>query len=181
MEVSKFWTKTKIIILLVLLSIALIVAGAIVLNRARLKKEYIKLENRITNDAAPNYMSYEQIELKDNEYRKIDIKQIREDRLISKRADDCDGYVLVENNDGTNTYRTYLKCKNIYTTTGYGIESKMKKNTVKTQTEKDTQKPNITLIGSSKFLPNKIAFGPSRNSSKFTFTSSSALLSKVFL
>ena len=25
--------------------------------------------------------------------------------------------VLVENNDGTNTYRTYLKCKNIYTTT----------------------------------------------------------------
>ena len=154
MEVSKFWTKTKIIILLVLLSIALIVAGVIVFNRARLKKEYIKLENRITNDAAPNYMSYEQIELKDNEYRKIDIKQIREDRLISKRADDCDGYVLVENNDGTNTYRTYLKCKNIYTTTGYGIESKMKKNTVKTQTEKDTQKPNITLIGSSTMTVN---------------------------
>ena len=154
MEVSKFWTKTKIIILLIILSIILIVSGIIVFNRIRLKKEYIKLENRITNDAAPNYMTYEQIKLKNNQYRKIDIKQIRADKLISKRADDCDGYVLVENISGNYNYRTYLKCKNIYTTNGYGIESTMTKNTTKTQTEKDTEKPNITLIGSSTMTVN---------------------------
>ena len=51
MEVSKFWTKTKIIILVTILVIIGIIVAAIFINRARLKKEYIKLENRITNDA----------------------------------------------------------------------------------------------------------------------------------
>ncbi len=36
------------------------------------------------------------------------------------------------------------------------------------------------LIGSSNSLPNRIAFGPSKNSSKLRFNSSAALLSNVF-
>ena len=149
MEVSKVWTKTKIIILVVFLVIIGIIVAAILINRARLKKEYIKLENRITNDAAPNYMSYEQINLKENQYRKINIRQIQADKLIGSIADDCDGYVIVENSSGLYNYKTYLKCKNIYTTKGYGNQSTMTKNTTKTQTEKDTEKPKITLLGSS--------------------------------
>ena len=39
----------------------------------------------------------------------------------------------------------------------------------------------ITLIGSSKSLPNKIAFGPSRKPSKLIPNSSTALLNSVFL
>lgn len=150
MEVSKFWTKTKIIILITVLVVIGLIVGIIFINRARLKKEYIKLENRITNDAAPNYMTYEQISLKDNEYRKINIRQIQEDKLIPPRASDCDGYVIVENSSGLYKYDTYLKCKNIYMTNGYGKQSSLKKNTAKTQTEKDTKKPTITLLGSSK-------------------------------
>lgn len=149
MEVSKFWTKTKIIILVTILVIIGIIVAAIFINRARLKKEYIKLENRITNDAAPNYMSYEQINLKENQYRKINIRQIQADKLIGSIADDCDGYVIVENSSSLYNYKTYLKCKNIYTTEGYGNQSTMTKNTTKTQTEKDTEKPTITLLGSS--------------------------------
>ena len=40
---------------------------------------------------------------------------------------------------------------------------------------------DITLIGSSKSLPNKIAFGPSKNPSKLIPKSSTALLNNVFL
>ena len=63
MEESRFWTKTKLIILFVFLAIIGIVVGIIFLNRAKLKKDYIKLENQITNQAAPNYMLIEQIDL----------------------------------------------------------------------------------------------------------------------
>ena len=151
MEESRFWTKGKIILGIVILIVIAGIVGLIFLNRARLKKEYIKLENQITNQSAPNYLLYEQIELDDDEYRKINIKSMLKDNLITnKRVNDCDGYVIAENNNGSINYKTYLKCKKIYITEGYGttVTSKTKKqNKTKTQTEKDTIKPVITLLG----------------------------------
>lgn len=149
MEVQKFWTKTKIIILIAILLIIGIVVGAIFIHRAKLKKEYIKLENQF-NNAAPNYLLLEQIELEEDEYRKINIKAIVKDKLvINKRSDDCSGYVIAENNSDNINYNTYLKCKNIYQTEGYGATNSTKKqNKTTTQSEKDTTKPVITLLGS---------------------------------
>ena len=149
MEVQKFWTKTKIILLIVLLVIIGIIIGSILIHRSNLKKEYIKLEKQF-NNAAPNYLLLEQIELDEDEYRKINIKSILKDKLvINKRADDCSGYVIAENSNEVIKYNTYLKCKKIYQTTGYGkVASTKKENKTTTQSEKDTTKPVITLLGS---------------------------------
>ena len=151
MEVTKFWTKTKIIILLVVIAIVGIIVGIHLFNNAKLKKEYIKLERQFTN-ATYNYLMLEKIELKKNEYRRIDIKKIVNDKLVlNKRADDCTGYVIAEKVSGKSKYKTYLKCKNIYQTPNYGktttATATKKENKTKTQTEKDTVKPVITLLG----------------------------------
>lgn len=46
------------------------------------------------------------------------------------------------------TYEAYITCKKIYTTAGYGTKpTKGTVNKQKTQTEKDTEKPKIELIG----------------------------------
>ncbi len=45
-------------------------------------------------------------------------------------------------------YKAYITCKKIYTTDGYGTKpDSNKKNTEKTQTQKDTEKPVIELFG----------------------------------
>lgn len=151
MEVTKFWTKTKIIILLVVLVIIGIIVGIYLFNRSKLKKEYMKLERQFTN-ATYNYLMLEKIELKKNEYRRIDIKKIVNDKLVlNKRADDCIGYVIAEKVSGKSKYKTYIKCKNIYQTPNYGKTTTTTvhktENKTKTQTEKDTIKPVITLLG----------------------------------
>lgn len=150
MEVTKFWTKTKVIILLVLLAIIGAIVGFIFYRRAKLKEEYIELEKRI-NDNVVYYLSLEGIELEEGEYRKIDIKDIFKHKLADKseHKDDCKGYSIAENSKKGYNYSTYLKCKNIYTTVGYGNESTKKENKTKTQTENDTIKPVISIIGTS--------------------------------
>ena len=46
------------------------------------------------------------------------------------------------------SYKAYVSCKNIYITDGYGTTpDKNKENTNKTQSQKDTEKPTITLFG----------------------------------
>ena len=46
------------------------------------------------------------------------------------------------------TYTAYVKCKNIYTTDGYGTKNiEGKENTEETQTENDTEKPKMALFG----------------------------------
>ena len=156
MEETKFFTKGKIITFIVVLAIIGIVVGLIFLSRAKSKKEYMRLETKF-NNAAPNYLLMEKIELEDGEYKKINIKDILKRKIYTdERANDCSGYVIAENIDGKINYTTYLKCKNIYITPGYGAEitNNKKENTTKTQTEEDTTKPVITLLGAKKVTIN---------------------------
>ena len=141
MEVSKFWTKTKIIVLLSILVIIGIVVGSIFLYRNSLKKKYISLESKF-NNSINNYLKAVGLEIEDDNYIETNIKDIinKGGFVTDENAKDCEGYVISVKDGNT----TYLKCKNIYTTEGYGskVVGKTKSNQV-SQTEKDTKKPVI--------------------------------------
>ena len=163
MEETKWLTKTKIIIMASLVLIIGLIVIFIVVHRHNLKKEYIKYESQLEY-AAPNYLLKEKIFLKENEWREIKVKDILKQKLITnKRSSDCDGYVIAqglpdntktkENEKYTSniTYKAYIKCKKIYITEDYGSKKVTgKKNTEKTQSQSDTEKPKITLFGKSK-------------------------------
>ena len=154
MEESKFFTKGKVIIIVSSFVLISIIIGFIFIRRSNLRKAYIKLENQMTN-AAPNYLLLEKITLKTGEYRKININEIIKDKLVTNsKAKDCKGYVIAKNENKSNTYKTYLNCKSIYTTTGYGSKETGTENKTKTQSENDTTKPVITLFGASKITVN---------------------------
>lgn len=151
MEEVKFWTKGKLIFLGVILGIIAIITVSIILYKSNIKKKYIELENQF-NYAAPNYLLKEQITLKKDQWRKIDIKDILKQKLvINNLASNCKGYVLAKaSKSGSSTnYNTYLSCKNKYKTENYGSNTLSKKteNKSKTQSEKDTKKPVIKLLG----------------------------------
>lgn len=151
MEEVKFWTKGKIIALSVFLGIIAVIVGIIFLHRYSLKKEYIELQNQFTY-AAPNYLLKEQITLEKGQWRKINIKDILSQKLvISDLASSCKGYVLANaKTSSTINYNTYLDCNNIYKTEDYGRTlSSKNENKTKTQSQKDTKKPKITLLGDS--------------------------------
>ena len=153
MEETKFLTKTKLIILLSLILLTGLIIGIIMMRKINLTKEYKNYENQLEY-AASNYILKEKISLKENEWIEINVKDILKQKLlVNKRAEDCDGYVIakangIKDSDDNITYNAYIKCKNIYTTDGYGTKpSTGKKNTEDTQTQKDTEKPVINLFG----------------------------------
>lgn len=155
MEETKWLTKTKLIIIIALLLVIVGIITGFFIHRSNLKKEYIKFESQL-RDGAQNYLLREKIILEENEWREINIKEIVKKKLVTNsHASDCSGYVIVksssmdkETGEIANTYSPYIKCKNIYTTDNYGEKpSKETENTDKTQTEKDTTKPEITLFG----------------------------------
>ena len=148
MEETKFLTKTKLIILGALILLVVLTVVVIFVRRNKLKNEYIAYEKQLEY-AASNYLLKEKITLKTNEWREIDVKDILKQKLVTnKRSNDCSGYVIAQNNKGTNDYKAYITCKNIYKTDGYGTKpTDGSQNKNKTQTQKDTEKPVITLFG----------------------------------
>lgn len=167
MEETKWLTKTKIIIMSSIVLIIGLIVIFVVVHRHNLKKEYMKYESQLEY-AAPNYLLKERISLKENEWREIKVKDILKQKLITnKRSSDCDGYVIAQGLKDNNknisntedeeevsdytsniTYKSYIKCKKIYITEGYGTKSTIgKENNVKTQSQNDTEKPKLTLFG----------------------------------
>lgn len=146
MEVTKFWTKTKIIVFSVLAAIIILGIVSVMLYRNNLKKKYMALEPKF-NNSINNYLKAVGLELENDKYIETDIKDIikKGGFVTDSLAKDCEGYVISEKSGNT----TYLKCKNIYTTEGYGqkVVNKEKSNQ-ESQTVKDTKKPVITLFGS---------------------------------
>jgi uncharacterized protein YjdB len=148
MEEEKFWTKTRLIILGAVVAIILIVVAIILIHRNTMRKKYIVLENQI-NNTAPNYLLYEKIELEEDEYRKIPIELIKAKGLVTNaNIKDCEGYVIAKNIGDDITYKTYISCKGIYQTVGYGSQTTGNENRTATQTENDTEAPEIKLLGS---------------------------------
>ncbi len=155
MEETKWLTKGKIIIIsLVVVAILSIFIG-VSIHKSNLRKKYIEFENQLAY-AGSNYLLKEKIELKENEWRQIDIKDIIKQKLVTfSRASDCKGYVIVQSSSTTksidssnNSYSAYISCGKIYKTKNYGYKpSGMNQNNDKTQTQQDTEKPNIELFG----------------------------------
>ena len=105
MEVSKFWTKTKIIVLLVILGIIGIVVGSIFLYRYNMKKKYMALEPKF-NNSINNYLKAVGLELEEDNYIETNIKDIIKKGVFvtDELAKDCEGYVISE----VNSNKTYL-------------------------------------------------------------------------
>lgn len=152
MEEVKFWTKEKLIGIAVFIGIFLIIFLAVTIHRNSVKKKYIELENQFTY-AAPNYLLKEQINLKKGQWRKIDIKDILKQKLvINDLASNCSGYVIANASKNVNEieYTTYLDCKKYYKTSNNRKTLLSKnQNKEKTQSQKDTKKPTIKLLGKS--------------------------------
>ena len=147
MEEEKFWTKTRIIAIAVIVAIIIIIIVGILIHRKSMIKKYTILESQI-NNAAPNYISNEDIELKEeNEYRKIPISALKNKYVYNSNMDDCDGYVIAKNINNNVAYKTYIKCKKLYVTEGYGSTETGIENKTVTQTENDTKAPEIKLLG----------------------------------
>lgn len=150
MEVTKFWTKGKIIFLLIILGIGLSFFLISYHKKSTLKKEYIKLENLLTLNA-PYYMQLEGIELELGEWREINIKDVFKRGLAKNSySSDCKGYIIASSDEETENidFQTYIKCGKIYTTMNYGSKlSEETQNTTETQSQNDTIKPVIELIG----------------------------------
>ncbi len=155
MEETKWLTKWKIIVISIIILILSSIFIGVSIHKSNLKKEYIKFENNLVY-AASNYMLKEKIELGENEWRKIDIKDIIRQKLVTfSRSTDCKGYVIAQASDKDtttgnieNSYNAYIKCGKIYTSKNYGEKPSNKKmNKDKTQTENDTEKPKLELFG----------------------------------
>lgn len=103
MEETKWFTKTKLIILLSVLVVVGLIVIFIVVHRNNLKKEYKNFESQLEY-AAPNYLIKEKIKLKEEEWREIDIKDMLKQKLITnKRSSDCEGYVIAYGNKNSET------------------------------------------------------------------------------
>ena len=151
MEVQKFWTKTKIIILCSFLLIIGIVVAIIFINKSRQKDEYIKLEKSINTNVVANHLALEDIKLEDGEYKQIDIKDLYESKAMSGKYNDaCIGYVIAEKDNKQLYSKTYIKCGSVYTTPGYGAKSTKTENKDEGQTKNDTKAPEIKLLGEEK-------------------------------
>ena len=61
--------------------------------------------------------------------------------------DDCDGYVIAKNINNNVSYKTYIKCKKLYVTEGYGSTETGIENKTIAQSENDTKAPEIKLLG----------------------------------
>ena len=148
MEETKFWTKAKLIAIGIIVGIIAIIVIFILLHRSSMRKKYILLESQI-NNAAPNYLVLEDIELEEDQYRKIPIENIKKKKLVTNsNINDCIGYAIAKNNKGNMEYKTYISCKNIYKTVGYGSETTGTENKTIAQSDNDTKPPEIKLLGS---------------------------------
>lgn len=157
-------TRGKLILFIGIIVIFIVIIIIVIVNSSsedegEISKEYndvdfIRLEEKMIEEA-PLYVSQKKIELSDKEYKimlkdllvenggSIDYKEV-------KAAKICDGYVIASKKDKT-LYNAYIDCGKYYKTKGY-VEVKKTTTTSKVNKEKDTEKPNILLIGGNEIV-----------------------------
>lgn len=162
-EKKKFQIKRWMVILALIILIILVIVIIVIVNIVNSKKpeyttsDFTKLESRMLEEA-PIYLSQKGIELTSEEI-KIDLKDLLVENGGSidsnkvKAAKICEGYVVASKIE-TEKYASYIKCKNLYTTSGYiSNDNEDKKDT--TTTKKDTEKPVITINGEKEVIINE--------------------------
>lgn len=158
MEETKLFSKGRIILIVVILLIIVGLITGYFIHRSNLKKEYIKLESNLEL-MSPNYLKKEKITLKENEWKKIDLKElVNYSSTFGKYLDSCDGYVIAKSytvgEDNSDVlYTGYVSCGKIYETEGYGeLPEEEQENKEQTQSENDTEKPIISLFGAKEII-----------------------------
>lgn len=162
-EKKKFQLTRGMVILAAIILVAIIVIIIVLVSVKNNKKpeytteDFAKLESRMEEEA-PTYLSQKNIELTGEE-TKINLKDLLDknggfiDSSKVKAVNVCDGYVIAKKIE-TEKYDAYIKCGDMYTTSGYvSNDSKEVKKT--TTTKKDTEKPVITIIGESEITINQ--------------------------
>lgn len=160
-EKKKFQITRGMVLLAAIALIAIIVIVIIIVSTRKPPKEeytvqdFNSLEQRMVMEA-PNYVIQKQIVLTEQEY-KIELEELLVknggpiDPEKQKAAKICDGYVIAKKED-TEKYFAYIKCGDKFTTYGYvSNESEMTTTTAKKE-QKDTTKPDITLIGDKEIV-----------------------------
>ncbi len=162
-EKKKFQITRGMVILAVIIMVVIIIVIVIIVNAVNSKKpeyttaDFTKLESRMEEEAM-TYLSQNSIELTSEEV-KIDLKNLllenggSIDSSKVKAAKICEGYVLASKIE-TENYKAYIKCKDLYTTSGY-VSNDKKNTTKKITTKNDTEKPVITLIGEKEITINQ--------------------------
>lgn len=153
-EKKKFVITRGMLILAVLILIVIVVVITLLVSGKKKRKtlsvsDYKKLEERMVEEA-PIYVEQKSILLTEEEL-KIDLKDlliengggINKDKV--KAAKECTGYLIVYKKE-TEVYKSYIKCGNKYTTSGYVANDKTTSTTTKSA---DKEKPNIVLKGNS--------------------------------
>ncbi len=151
---KKFVITRGMLILAVLILIVIVVVIALLVGGKKKKQtlsvsDYKKLEERMVEEA-PIYVEQKSILLTEEEL-KIDLKDlliengggINKDKV--KAAKECTGYLIAYKKE-TEVYKSYIKCGNKYTTSGYVANDKTTSTTTKSA---DKEKPNIVLKGNS--------------------------------
>lgn len=161
---KKFQITRGMVILAVLALVILITIIIIIVKvtSSEKKEEYTstdfsRLEARMIEEA-PTYISQKNIILTDKEIR-IDLKELLTenggfiDSTKVKAAKVCSGYVIASKQE-REKYSSYIKCGNMYTTTGY-VSNDKENNKTTTTTIKDATAPTITLVGESEISINQ--------------------------
>lgn len=162
-EKKKFQLTRGMVILAAIILVAIIVIIIVLVSVNNNKKpeytteDFTKLESRMEEEA-PTYLSQKNIELTSEKIR-INLKDLLDtnggsiDSSKVKAAKVCDGYVIAKKIE-TENYDAYIKCGDMYTTSGY-VSNDKTSTKKKTTTKKDTEKPVITIIGESEVTINQ--------------------------
>ena len=159
---KKFQLTRGMLILAAVILVVIIIVIIIIVHSVKSKEpeyttnDFKHLENRMEEEA-PTYISQNNIELTSEEI-KIDLKDLllenggSIDSSKVKATKACKGYVIATKVD-SEVYKPYISCGNYYTTEGYVNSDTITKK--KTTSQKDTEKPVITLKGNSEITLNQ--------------------------
>ncbi len=159
---KKFQLTRGMLILAAVILVVIIIVIIIIVHSVKSKEpeyttsDFKHLEDRMEEEA-PTYISQNNIELTSEEI-KIDLKDLllenggSIDSSKVKATKACKGYVIATKVD-SEVYKPYISCGNYYTTEGYVNSDTITKK--KTTSQKDTEKPVITLKGNSEITLNQ--------------------------
>ena len=159
---KKFQLTRGMLILAAVILVVIIIVIIIIVHSVKSKEpeyttsDFKHLENRMEEEA-PTYISQNNIELTSEEI-KIDLKDLllenggSIDSSKVKATKVCKGYVIATKVD-SEVYKPYISFGNYYTTEGYVNSDTTTKK--KTTSQKDTEKPVITLKGNSEITLNQ--------------------------
>ena len=159
---KKFQLTRGMLILAAVILVVIIIVIIIIVHSVKSKEpeyttsDFKHLEDRMEEEA-PTYISQNNIELTSEEI-KIDLKDLllenggSIDSSKVKATKVCKGYVIATKVD-SEVYKPYISCGNYYTTEGYVNSDTTTKKKITSQ--KDTEKPVITLKGNSEITLNQ--------------------------